>query len=112
MGGSTPIEVAADGWAVYGLPAAIRQHNADEVRRGLIALIDSGYDRLRLDMTELEQVDSAGLALMMSFLATLHRERPAVEVQFDGLSPHLMRVVNMIRPRDFGVQIEIRGAAQ
>ena len=107
-----PIDIHPDGWAIYRLPTEMRQANAEDVRLALLSLIDSGASRLRLDMSELESVDSSGLALVMGFLATLHRERPESEVSFEGLSPHLMRVLGMVRPRDFGVRVNIQGAGR
>lgn len=104
------IELADDGWATYHLPSSIREDNAGDVRVGLLGLIDSGAARLRLDMSELESVDSSGLALVMAFLSTLRRERPDTEVSFDGLSPNLMRLVGMVRPRDFGLRVQINGS--
>ncbi len=109
MNGQAEIGMASDGWATYRVPHAIRQENAAEVRSRLLALIDCGAQQLRLDMTELEGVDSAGLTLIMSFLATLCQERPNAEVAFNGLSPQIMRLMGMVRVKDFGLRVTITG---
>lgn len=106
------IEIDQDGWARYRLPVAVRQGDAPAVRRQLVALIDSAQERFRIDMGELEVMDSSGLTLLMSFLATLGRERPGTEVAFEGLSPHMMRLMGMVRPHDFDLRVQVHGAAR
>ncbi|MDA3960817.1 MAG: STAS domain-containing protein [Planctomycetota bacterium] len=110
MGDVADDEVSIDehGRAVIALPAQVDITTAERVREGLLSLVDSGCQQLHLDMSAVEKIDSTGLAVVMAFMATLHRERPEAKVLFDGLSPMVNRILHMFRAQDFNIETEFR----
>lgn len=105
------IHIDAEGWAVVALPEVVDIHTAEGLRGDLLSLIDSGHPRHRLDCAAVAQIDSTGLAVIMAYMASLHRECADTVVLFDGLSVLLKRLLSMFRVQDFEVATEFRERA-
>ena len=87
-----------DGSVIVRLAGELDLYNADDVRRGLAQAIDTGAEKIVVDMAEVEFVDSTALGVLIEARSKLGRPglmlaAPQLEtrrtLQVSGLDRHL-----------------------
>lgn len=63
-------ELLDDGVAVVRIDGRLNMVTATKLRDGVIALVDSGHNRVAVDLSRVEFMDSSGLGALISGLKT------------------------------------------